>query len=677
MRWRIALVPFLTLLLLVSFPGGVVSRTSRKAKGKKTEAPSGEVSELESLARILKIEDERLYESPELEAFILRGPDKSVRLAALRAAGRIGSRKMTNAAVKALGDPDPDLRVEAAFDLGLIADPASVDALAAHLRDPESRVAAACAEALGRIVTPEVLKKLRSVLWVNTGEKPDEPLVTAVLDVLWRFGEPAVVSDVVHFARSESLSVRTAAAYCIMRLGTPDALPTILELLKDPDPIVRSYAARATNAFRQEGSRGALADALKDPDWHVRVNALKTLSDLTAEDAVPAMIPTLQDRNFQVKMAALQALQSFRGETVVEALRPYVGDAEPKIRALALEGVVSAASDEESLSFLTEDVRNDPSPLVRSVVARELGKLQREDDLKAMLGDKDPRVLSEVVSELAGVEGDAALPTLLDVLKDPDPVVRATAAEEIGKLREKAPVSVLREAYRRSMGDPIQDARLALLELLSKYKDSFEAKTVLVDALADPDWLIRTKAAQVAAAMGRKVDAEIIGPVGARRSLDFYRDVLLEARVPRKAVVRTTRGTIEIELLGRETPLTVHNFITLSRLSFYEGLTFHRVVPNFVIQGGCPRGDGWGGPGYSIRCEVTPRPYEEGTVGMALSGKDTGGSQFFIALSPQGHLDAAYTAFGRVTSGMDVAEQILAGDVILGIDILPLETEAP
>jgi cyclophilin family peptidyl-prolyl cis-trans isomerase len=131
----------------------------------------------------------------------------------------------------------------------------------------------------------------------------------------------------------------------------------------------------------------------------------------------------------------------------------------------------------------------------------------------------------------------------------------------------------------------------------------------------------------------------------------------------------TERGTIVLQLLAREAPLTVQNFVTLARRGFYDGLRFHRVVPNFVVQDGDPRGDGNGGPGYAIRDELNPVRYERGVVGMALSGPDTGGSQYFITHSPQPHLDGHYTAFGRVVSGLDVLDALVQGDQIRRVHV--------
>ncbi|HOP06300.1 MAG TPA: peptidylprolyl isomerase [candidate division Zixibacteria bacterium] len=135
------------------------------------------------------------------------------------------------------------------------------------------------------------------------------------------------------------------------------------------------------------------------------------------------------------------------------------------------------------------------------------------------------------------------------------------------------------------------------------------------------------------------------------------------------AVVTTDRGSFEIKLEFDIAPLTVLNFIDLAENEFYDGLEFHRIIPNFVVQGGCPRGDGWGGPAWMIRNEDSPTPYRRGTVGMATSGPDTGGSQWFVTLSPQPHLEAHYTVFGQVISGMDVVEKLLPGDQIVTVKI--------
>lgn len=138
-----------------------------------------------------------------------------------------------------------------------------------------------------------------------------------------------------------------------------------------------------------------------------------------------------------------------------------------------------------------------------------------------------------------------------------------------------------------------------------------------------------------------------------------------------QAVINTDKGRLVLELYPNEAPGTVENFAKLAQSGFYNGLTFHRVIPNFVIQGGCPRGDGTGGPGYTIKCETAGNPHrhERGSLSMAHAGRDTGGSQFFVCHAPQPHLDGVHTVFGKVTEGFDVLDAIRQGDHMTTVDI--------
>ncbi|MDY6938761.1 MAG: peptidylprolyl isomerase [Cyanobacteriota bacterium] len=135
-----------------------------------------------------------------------------------------------------------------------------------------------------------------------------------------------------------------------------------------------------------------------------------------------------------------------------------------------------------------------------------------------------------------------------------------------------------------------------------------------------------------------------------------------------RAIMETDKGTINIEFFDDAAPNTVKNFVDLSNKGFYDGLNFHRVIDDFVIQGGCPKGNGTGGPGYTIKCEINPNKHLAGSLSMAHAGKDTGGSQFFVCHSPQPHLDGVHTVFGK-TEDMDVVNSIRAGDKIKSVKI--------
>tara|TARA_B110000196_G_C20797024_1_gene498266 strand:- start:170 stop:589 length:420 start_codon:yes stop_codon:yes gene_type:complete len=136
-----------------------------------------------------------------------------------------------------------------------------------------------------------------------------------------------------------------------------------------------------------------------------------------------------------------------------------------------------------------------------------------------------------------------------------------------------------------------------------------------------------------------------------------------------KAKITTQKGEIVINFFDDDAPKTVKNFVDLIEKKFYDGLNFHRVIPDFVIQGGCPQGDGTGGPGYQIDCEINDNLHLAGSLSMAHAGKDTGGSQFFVCHSPQPHLDGVHTVFG-ITEDMEVVNAIEAGDTMISVEII-------
>lgn len=146
-----------------------------------------------------------------------------------------------------------------------------------------------------------------------------------------------------------------------------------------------------------------------------------------------------------------------------------------------------------------------------------------------------------------------------------------------------------------------------------------------------------------------------------------------ENHIPMKAEIKTNKGTMKVLFYEKDAPNTVANFVKLSKSGFYDGLTFHRVIPDFVIQGGCPRGDGTGGPGYKINCELDGdnQYHDRGVLSMAHAGRNTGGSQFFICHNRENtqHLDRHHTCFGRVYEGVEVIDKIRQNDIIESITI--------
>jgi cyclophilin family peptidyl-prolyl cis-trans isomerase len=270
------------------------------------------------------------------------------------------------------------------------------------------------------------------------------------------------------------------------------------------------------------------------------------------------------------------------------------------------------------------------------------------------------------------------LPRARALLAHDDPVVRSVAADVLARAPRAADVDALLDAYRRAAGDPFPDARLSAVQALGAVAQGGAdgrlrvLNAVLAGLPPSGDYLVRRAVAahlpDVAEAWGPP------GPIATGRGDADYREVVrryllpaLQGGPPLESVIETDRGVLRLRLLPAEAPLTVAAFLDLVDRRFFDGHRWHRVVPNFVVQDGDPRGDGWGGPGFTLRDEVNPVRYHAGTVGIALSGPDTGGSQFFITHSPQPHLDGTYTVFATVVAGTAALAAIAQGDAIRSI----------
>jgi cyclophilin family peptidyl-prolyl cis-trans isomerase len=221
----------------------------------------------------------------------------------------------------------------------------------------------------------------------------------------------------------------------------------------------------------------------------------------------------------------------------------------------------------------------------------------------------------------------------------------------------------------RRVPDYEVEALQSILELVASTE--WERKEqILLRYLGSSEISLRKRAKDLLAKNG--IEAREQPPVDeatAESMLDACRQraEAILGRPERTALIDTSRGPITVRLFASDCPATVENFLRLAGDGFYDGLLWHRVVPAFVAQAGCPRGDGWGGPGYTIRCEVNHRTYRRGSIGMALAGKDTGGSQFFICHRAAPQLDGRYTLFGEVTEGMDVVDALTQDDWIIRV----------
>jgi cyclophilin family peptidyl-prolyl cis-trans isomerase len=260
-----------------------------------------------------------------------------------------------------------------------------------------------------------------------------------------------------------------------------------------------------------------------------------------------------------------------------------------------------------------------------------------------------------------------------------DEIQRASVAEALGAKTEgqdrARAVAALEALWRNSASDKVPDARDTVLDAAGKAGKDPAAHALLEAGLTDRDWLVRRRAAEV---LKRVYNEDHDVAIGAASDLpvEHYAAVLRWTAELHHATFQLEDGSFTVALECEQAPLACVNFACLANGGFYDGHRVHRVVPNFVIQDGDPRGDGSGGPGYAVRDEVG-MPFAPGVLGMASAGYDTPGSQWFVTSSAQPHLDLRYTAFGTVTEGFEVVPRVLVGEPVRSIRVDGGATSAP
>jgi HEAT repeat protein/cyclophilin family peptidyl-prolyl cis-trans isomerase len=667
--------------------------------------PAGPTFE-QKMAWILRLEDQRVLREPPSApppssdqadlARLLADSEARVRRRAALAVGRVGLRDGVEALLPLLGDADPDVRQMAAFALGLIGDPRARDPLVQALSDPSPLVQGSAAEGLGligdRTAAEPIGKMIAQVVATGGLDAPPgddgdgsrdtpagafrlgmfalarlkafEPIAAAVLDAA---GRPRVRWWPVAFA--------------LQRLEDPRALNALLALATDTQPYTRAFAVKGLGVLKDRAAMPILLPLVSGADRTAAIEAARALGRIGDPAAAPSLLKIVQDRKAEptLRLEAVAAVGRIRTPAVYDVMLDLLSDPSPDIRSAALGS--SAALDPEHFVAVLSGLDPDPNWSVRFALASVLGTLPPEiaiPRLSLMLNDSDQRVVPSVLASLVKLRAPTAPAMMIERLKADDPAVRAAAAAAVGELKPASGAAALAAAYELGQRDPTYIARAAALAALVKY-GAADALPVLRTALSDKDWAVRVRAA----ALLNELDAS--GPKEVDRSGDVVRQIrpaptrlapdayaatgLVSPPVSTEVFLDTDRGAIQIELAVLDAPLTVENFLTLARSGFFNGLSVHRVVPNYVIQTGDPRGDGEGGPNYTIRDELNERPFVRGTVGMALDWADTGGSQFFITYSPQPQLDAKYTVFGRVIAGMEVVDAIQPRDVIRGVRV--------
>ncbi len=654
------------------------------------------------LEDILRIQDTRTIHDGKLISY-LGDNDPVVRNRATFACGSLQDTTLLPLLVRNLEDPDGAVQHSAAFAVGQTGTVLSeggrerlehelIWTRIARIGSPGAMI-----EELGKFGTRQGLEDLM-VRIANVYPLMNKDAVTMSIA---RFAIRGITSTEAVRYLLQSIrpidAVPWQVVYALQRIGANSEIRNQLEdvarLYRHPDPLARMYLAILLGKM---GEPGICLDPLTalaefDRDWRVRVNALRALGsfDLRDNDRIVDLFRrSFYDGNRYIPLTAIATLgttslsEKDSNQTVrqmFDALKIIAVNNNNgyhwQMQAEAA-GTLARLLGREALPYL------DPSSVSQPLQERIIEALGETGAIEA-LGEITPFLHHETYGlQRAALDAlyslstrcvgctavqDATYDAAIAGLSRDDIAVVTTSAAILADslfLRPSSVAPLLSTLDRLRIphdSEPIQQIIDALQRI-----GSTGAVPALTAQLQQPDRHVVDAAARALHSLtGRTYETQQwIQPI--LTDFDFTLLNALPDVVPAK--IETERGDITVELYKNIAPFTVLNFLKLAReRGFYRGKVFHRVVPNFVIQGGDPRGDGWGGPGHTIRSEFSPFTFDTGIIGMASAGKDTEGSQFFITQSPQPHLDGRYTVFGRVTSGLDVVNRIQIDDHIYDV----------
>ena len=650
--------------------------------------PKGTYRErLFGFAGLLRMEDRRAYD-PLLAGRTAASPDSWLRAKTALAVSRLKDPDASVYLPVLLKDAEAPVRRAAAFGAGLSGDARLLPFLVAALGDSDVETAANAAEALGKMGGKDATDALLAAL-----AKPAGPRVACAL-ALFRRPEARTMAALLAVSAegSSAPELRRAVVYALSRKPQREAAPALRAVLRkgNDDPTVVSWAAHAAGLLEDEESTSDLVRLAASRDVSVSVQALTALSSLSKKGALSrgdeltrgardVALVRANDPLPGVAIAGLRLLgalpdspasratleenllrKGWRGQTALVSLTRLDAALSPEAALKRLDA--AAASDSLELRL----------GAVESLQFLEGGSAAKEQVATALLSDRAARVRAAALSSLSKQNFPKRSAYLLTGLIDRDPAVRAVALEESAPLVDDAGGKLLRVwkvAYEESFAEKEPDFIVSALDAAAARKAG--GRDLVGAHEDDADAVVRAKA--------RRLLVETYGAaagsfrpirVASRLSTEDYERVARAANESfLEAEIATARGAFRMELLAEDAPLTVESFRALAAKHFFDGMVIHRVVPDFVIQTGDPRGDGSGGPLYTIRDEINPARYTRGAVGMALSGADTGGSQWFVALASQLHLDGGYTVFGRILEGWDVLERIEQDDRLVAVRV--------
>jgi peptidyl-prolyl cis-trans isomerase B (cyclophilin B) len=603
----------------------------------------------------------------------LNNPDEIIVATAARTCGITRDNRFVERLAQLIAHQDKKVRKNAIFALGEVGDSSSVQRLAEVLlsEDMEDRLLAI--EAFGKIGDRRSAPFIKPFL-----RKSDNEVLEAVL-ALWHMADTSSLADLRLLTAKSSGQALYGTIYAMFRLFPDSCVMEFIKIFTGHDYVDSSNTEIAAVAARGLGSSGDTTAVLDIFDRYfdslsrpAKIELIRSMGRLgIGRERLEKILDDTEDNG--LKRIVLLSLGQIGNPGSRKIIERYLKDSSLQVRLAA----ISVLPEINKKSPTNTLVKYKSSNLwqVRAAVARALGKVKSNRSLRQlrlMLEDKDDRVKVGVIEGM----GEFPVRRNIDIIKaaligSDDTVVKSTAAEVLGKSKNNAALEILLETAQRNIGTSDIDFARSLISSLGYFADTTEAgyraSEMTKKFLDHPSRIVRQDAFS---ALG-EFAPEFFDP--GTFDVDFneedynYLQSLKDLGII--AIIDTPHGIIKVRLTPESAPRTCANFVKLAERGFYDNLTFHRVAQNFVIQGGCPRGDGWGGSGYTIREEINPVKFKKGAIGMATSGRDTGGSQFFICLSDQPHLDGRYTAFGNVIEGWEILDNIEIGDKILSVKI--------
>jgi cyclophilin family peptidyl-prolyl cis-trans isomerase/HEAT repeat protein len=653
----------------------------------------------EALRRILQAQD--LRDAHGLAAVMVAAEPRARERAAI-AAGSVQDTVLLGPLFTLLHDHDSEVRRAAAYALGqmtYVVDSTQrrrlSEALLQRLQDePSGLVAVTIIEGLGKAGDVESLARLlSSPRTQQTGMVRNEVALSLGRYAYRGIESRQSVAIAAVVLGEPDQEGRSRAAYALTRVANAPLLrehaAAIIAASRSSDAHARMSIASALGKLLDQsaGIEELLSMSSTDIDWRVRVNAVRSLGAYDSTHAartVPALLHAMEDPVEHVSLTAINTIGNVRVPD------PALSDLTQSalLRRIENEGAVyTVRQHRAAAAALAKQLRENALPLVaamneRGSITRQayidaLGQIPSREAVMALLEYAvrgDPRVVRSALEAIRSVCKLSPQPldvlgavrqTFLRGLESNDMAIITTAAGALSEppFADTSSIQHLMGALRRLRTPEDVEPMVAVIQSLASLKAT-AATTLLLTVMKDPDRVVAREAATALETITGRDYRQYLEPHTRPSYTNFDWELLDQIRAQPLISVVTSRGTMVIELLPDDAPFTCVNFVNLARKGFYDGLTFHRVVPNFVIQGGDPRGDGWGGPGYAVRSEFSYRVYHRGMVGMASAGKDTEGCQFFVTHSPQPHLDGRYTIFGQVMSGSEVVDLIQVGDTI-------------